>query len=142
MTGGSRSLPGRPNLRYLRLEAKRRLAAGEFASLHEAQAAIAREYGQPNWAALKQLICDPGESHPLAQLHWVVSRFSGAGQPPAEDEIREHFSGRLLAEVPPQALIAAISQLDLRGVRDQRTQVVLTSRMIPINSIDARLLRT
>jgi hypothetical protein len=29
MPGGSRSLPGRPNLRHLKLEAKRRLAAGE-----------------------------------------------------------------------------------------------------------------
>jgi hypothetical protein len=31
MSGGSRSLPVRPSLRYLKLEAKRRLAAGEFA---------------------------------------------------------------------------------------------------------------
>jgi len=45
MPGGSRALPDRPNLRYLRLEAKRRLAAGEFATLHDAQTAIAREHG-------------------------------------------------------------------------------------------------
>ena len=44
MPGGSRSLPGRPSLRYLKLEAKRRVAAGEFPSLHEAQVAIAREH--------------------------------------------------------------------------------------------------
>jgi CubicO group peptidase (beta-lactamase class C family) len=37
MPGGSRSLPGRPSLRYLRLEAKRRLAAGEFSALHQVQ---------------------------------------------------------------------------------------------------------
>lgn len=30
-----RSLPAQPNLRYLKLEAKRRLRAGEFAALHE-----------------------------------------------------------------------------------------------------------
>ena len=39
-----RSLPERPDLRYLKLEAKRRLAAGQFPSLHDAQAAIAREH--------------------------------------------------------------------------------------------------
>jgi hypothetical protein len=31
----TRPLPGRPSLRYLKLEAKRRLAAGEFPALHE-----------------------------------------------------------------------------------------------------------
>jgi hypothetical protein len=30
-------------LRFLKLEAKRRCAAGEFAALHDAQAAIARD---------------------------------------------------------------------------------------------------
>ncbi len=54
MTGGSRSLPVRPSLRFLKLEAKRRLAAGEFTALHEAQAAVAREHGLPSWADLKQ----------------------------------------------------------------------------------------
>ena len=53
-TGTStRPLPGRPSLRYLKLEAKRRLAAGEFPALHDAQLAIAWEYGQPSWTALK-----------------------------------------------------------------------------------------
>ena len=47
-------LPARPSLRHLKLEAKRRLAAGEFATLHDAQAAIAREHGLPSWARLKQ----------------------------------------------------------------------------------------
>jgi hypothetical protein len=54
MSGGTRSLPARPSLRYLKLEAKRRLAAGEFSTLHDAQAAIAREHGLPSWAGLKQ----------------------------------------------------------------------------------------
>ena len=108
MPGGSRALPDRPNLRYLRLEAKRRLAAGEFASLHDAQTAIAREHGQPSWAALKQAILngqDEPESHALAQLRWVISRFSGADEPgwaaPGEDELRPHFSDRFLDALPP-----------------------------------------
>jgi len=51
-----RVLPGQPSLRYLKVEAKRRLAAGEFATLHDAQLAIAREHGHSSWAKLKQQI--------------------------------------------------------------------------------------
>jgi CubicO group peptidase (beta-lactamase class C family) len=121
MPGGSRSLPGRPSLRHLKLEAKRRLATGEFPSLHEAQVAIAREHGLPNWTALKQRVCDAPESHALDQLRWVIARFSGAGEPgwtaPAEDELRLHFDERFLSVIPPPALIATISNVaaDLRG---------------------------
>jgi hypothetical protein len=123
MPGGSRSLPDRPNLRYLRLEAKRRHAAGEFPTLHEAQTGVAREYGQPSWAALKQLVCDPANqaSHALDQLRWVISRFSGAQEPgwtaPADDELRQHFSEYFLTVLPPDGLVAEISKLaaDLRG---------------------------
>jgi CubicO group peptidase (beta-lactamase class C family) len=123
MPGGSRSLPDQPNLRYLRLEAKRRLAAGEFPTLHDAQAGIAREHGEPSWASLKQLVCDPAnqESHALDQLRWVISRFSGAQEPdwtaPADDELRQHFSEHFLTVLPPDALVAEIRKLaaDLRG---------------------------
>jgi hypothetical protein len=149
MPGGSRSLPDRPNLRYLRLEAKRRLAAAEFGSLHEAQAVIAREHGQPSWVVLKQLVCDARESHALDQLRWIISRFSGAGQPgwtaPAGEEIRQHVSDRFLAVIDAathaRGGFDATASLTIR-VRDHRTQVVLTSRMIPTNSIDGRLLRS
>jgi CubicO group peptidase (beta-lactamase class C family) len=142
MPGGSRSLPARPSLRHLKLEAKRRLAIGEFPSLHEAQSAIAWEHGLPTWATLKQRICEAEAntgatqgaaeaegaaqaeqqpSHALAQLQWVKSRFGGAGEPgwtaPAEDELREHFDDRFLAALPPARLIEAISvaAADLRG---------------------------
>jgi len=54
----SRSLPGRPSLRFLKLEARRRHAAGEFPTLHEAQLAIAREHGQSSWTVLKELTAD------------------------------------------------------------------------------------
>jgi CubicO group peptidase (beta-lactamase class C family) len=124
MPGGSRSLPGRLNLRYLKLEAKRRTAKGEFPTLHEAQAAIAREHGLPGWTALKQRVdaeqAGDGQSHALDQLRWVISRFAGAGDPgwtaPAEDELRPHFSDQFLTELPPSALIAAIGKVaeDLR----------------------------
>ena len=131
MPDRSRALPERPNLRYLRLEAKRRLAAGEFATLHDAQTAIARDHGQPSWAALKHLVQDgpvvqqedgQQEDGPaLTQIRWVISRFSGAGQPgwaaPGEDELRQHFSASFLTALPPARLIEVIGKLaaDLRG---------------------------
>jgi CubicO group peptidase (beta-lactamase class C family) len=125
MPGGSRALPGRPNLRHLKLEAKRRVAAGEFPSLHDAQVAIAREHGLPTWAALKQRVDAQQDTHALDQLHWIMSRFAGAAQPgtaepgwaaPREDELRQHFDDRFLTELPPSALIEAISKVaaDLR----------------------------
>jgi hypothetical protein len=98
-----RPLPGQPNLRYLKLEARRRLAAGEFSTLHDAQLAIAREHGQPSWTALKQLIESRLNElgHPaLTELRWVISRFGAADTPgwaaPADGELREHLTGDLL----------------------------------------------
>jgi CubicO group peptidase (beta-lactamase class C family) len=136
MPGGSRSLPTRPSLRHLKLEAKRRLAAGEFPSLHQAQTAIAWEHGLPSWAILKHRVCQAeteaetqtgaatGEqqpSHALDQLSWVRSRFAEADQPgwtaPGDDELRGHFDDRFLAALPPATLVETISQVaaDLRG---------------------------
>ena len=123
MPAGSRSLPVRPSLRFLKIEAKRRLAAGEFTTLHDAQAAIAREHGLPSWAGLKQACAQrpEPESHALDQLHWVISRFSAADAPgwtaPGEDELRQHFDDRFLAVLPPGALVEQISKMaaDLRA---------------------------
>jgi len=108
-----RSLPARPSLRHLKLEAKRRLTAGEFATLHDAQAAIAREHGLPSWAWLKQS-CAP-DSQALIHLRWIIDRFSGADRPgwttPGEDELREHFDDRFLAAIPARGLIEAITRM-------------------------------
>jgi CubicO group peptidase (beta-lactamase class C family) len=121
VSGGSRSLPSRPSLRFLRLEAKRRLAAGEFPSLHEAQAAIAREHGRSSWAALKQDCTQ--RSYALEQVHWLVSRFSTADGPgwmaPTDDELRLHVDDRLLAAAPD--LVAQLSQ----AAADLRTELVV-----------------
>jgi CubicO group peptidase (beta-lactamase class C family) len=122
MPDGPRPLPSRPSLRYLKLEAKRRLAASEFPALHDAQAAIAREHGLPSWTALKQLISGQPqqESRALAQLRWVIARFRDASEPawtaPDDDELRQHFDDRFLSEVPAGELIAAITGVaaDLR----------------------------
>src|SRR5262245_47807469 len=99
MTDQPRSLPGQPSLRYLKLEARRRLADGEFTALHDAQLAIAREHGQPSWTALKQLIESRVAQlgHPaLTHLRWVTTRFGGADGPewtaPDDGELREHFT--------------------------------------------------
>jgi len=112
-----RSLPDRPSLRYLKLEAKRRLHAGEFAALYLAQLAIAREHGQPSWAALKRLIAsrEAARSHVLAHLRWVISRFSDAGEPgwaaPGEAELRDHFAESFLSHLPPAELTAGLARL-------------------------------
>jgi CubicO group peptidase (beta-lactamase class C family) len=105
----------------LRLEAKRRLAAGEFPTLHEAQTAIAWEHGLPSWAELKQACAssDP-ESPALAQLRWLISRFCDADRPgwrpPADDELAAHFDGQFLAALPGGRLVAQLSKIapDLR----------------------------
>ena len=118
-----RSLPDRPSLRHLKLEAKRRLAAGEFATLHDAQAAIAREHGLPSWAALKQACVPDGPA--LLHLRWIVERFSGADRPgwtpPGEDEFREHFDDRFLAAIPAGDLAEAIAGM----AADLRTELVV-----------------
>ena len=130
MSGVSRSLPSRPSLRYLRLEAKRRLAAGEFPTLHEAQAAIAREYGLPSWAALKRqvsAVSEP-ESQALAQLRWLIDRFSGADQAgwtvPDDDEMRAHFDGRFLAVVPAAFLAGELA----KGAAELRSALVVIAQ--------------
>ncbi len=118
MPGGSRSLPDRPSLRHLKLEAKRRLAAGEFPTLHDAQVAIAQEYGLPTWAALKQRVSDTPDSPALDQLRWIIACASKrptslAGKPSEDDELSQHFDDACRAD----------------------------PRMIPVNSIETRLLR-
>ena len=106
-----RALPENANLRYLKLEAKRRLGAGEFPTLHAAQLAVAREHGQPSWRALKDLIEARGpDGRALAQLKWIVGRFRDAAEDgwtaPGEEELREHFTDRFLADVTPDRLVA------------------------------------
>ncbi len=136
MPGGPRPLPYRPSLRYLKLEAKRRLAAGEFPSLHDAQAAIARQHGLPNWAALKQL-CGrpPQDGRALPQLRWVIARFRDAGTPgwtaPDDEELRQHFGERFLTENPARDLIAAITSVaaDLRQELVVIGQALLSARV-------------
>lgn len=111
-----RSLPARPSLRYLKLEAKSRLHSGEFPALHLAQLAIAREHGQPSWAALKRLVAAaPGTgSHVLGHLGWVISRFRDAGEPgwaaPGEAELRDHFADVFLSEFPDN-VVAGLRRL-------------------------------
>jgi CubicO group peptidase (beta-lactamase class C family) len=127
----TRPLPGRPSLRYLKLEAKRRLAAGEFPALHDAQLAIAWEYGQPSWTALKQHIIElpTAECQVLPQLGWVITRFRGADQPgwtaPGPDEMRQHFAPEVLAARPGPELIAAIASA-APALREELTVVAQT----------------
>jgi hypothetical protein len=129
MSAGPRSLPDHPSLRYLKIEAKRRLAAGEFAALHDAQTAIAGEHGLPSWAALKQACAgSQRESHALAHLTWLISRFRDAGEPgwaaPGDAEMRQHFDDGLLAAVPAGSLSAQI----IKVAADLRAELVVLSQ--------------
>ena len=103
-----RDLPDRLSLRHSKLEAKRRLAAGEFTTLHDAQLAVAREHGMSSWAALKEHIAaaEAGHGHALAQVRWVLDRYGEADAPgwtaPSRDELSEHLTDHFLTLVPPR----------------------------------------
>jgi CubicO group peptidase (beta-lactamase class C family) len=133
MSGTPRSLPDQPSLRYLKLEAKRRLAAGEFATLHDAQLRIAREHGLPSWNALRQAI-EKGASAPspaLDQVKWLVSRFSraddGGWDAPPDSELREHFTDHFLAALTPDRVVATLAR-QAAELRDELS-VVLAERL-------------
>jgi CubicO group peptidase (beta-lactamase class C family) len=134
----TRALPEQPNLRFLKLEAKRRLATGEFTTLHDAQLAVAREHGLSSWTVLKETVtADQAESNPaLAQVRWLISRFQDADsvtwvRPTAEDA-REHFTAEFLAQVPPDTIIdmlikaASMLREDLVVIEEPTGQSVRT----------------
>ena len=115
MSDQPRVFPGRPSLRYLKLEAKRRLAAGEFTTLHDAQLAIARDHGHSSWAVLKRFVeSQPSPaSHALEQVRWVIARFVASDQDgwtaPGQDELREHFTDHFLSVIPAERVIGMLS---------------------------------
>lgn len=119
MSDQTRALPEQPNLRFLKLEAKRRLAAGEFATLHDAQLAVAREHGLSSWAVLRETVlketvtAEQAEQNlALAQVRWVISRFGDADRPtwgrPAAEELGDHFTERFLAAVPAHMIVGTL----------------------------------
>ena len=123
-----RSLPDQPSLRYLKIEAKRRLSAGDFETLHDAQLAIAREHGFSSWNALRQAIQaqaePPGDA--LVQLNWLISRFANADDTgwtaPTDQEMREHFTDRFLSVVTQERLVRTLAA----RAEQLRDEVVLT----------------
>jgi CubicO group peptidase (beta-lactamase class C family) len=137
MPARNRALPGQPSLRYLKLAAKRRLAVGEFASLHDAQLAVAREHGHPSWAALKQFVASPSAAaNPaLAQLQWMIARFRDAGEQgwavPGEDELRQHFDDQFLAAIPPDVLVRTITSV-AAALREELVVASQTSLVVRV----------
>ena len=114
----SRNRPDRLSLRHSKLEAKRRLAGGEFTTLHDAQLAVAREHGMSSWAALKEHIAAFAAAEPgyaLAQVRWLFRRYAEAGAPgwtaPSRDELSEHFTEQLLGLAPPEMTAAILAGL-------------------------------
>jgi CubicO group peptidase (beta-lactamase class C family) len=111
----SRDRPDRLSLRHSKLEAKRRLAAGEFTTLHDAQLAVAREHGMSSWAALKEHITDAGYGDALAQVRWVFGRYADPDAPgwtaPSRDELSEHLTEDFLTRVPPGTAAAIMASV-------------------------------
>ncbi len=128
-----RSLPDYPNLRYLKVEAKERTRSGEFAALHEAQRAIAREHGLPGWPALRRLAGQqmPAQSWVLPHVRWLISRFRDAGEPgwapPDDSEARQHFTGEFLDVVQMQQLFEIIAS-DAARLGEELLVLALTPR--------------
>lgn len=131
MSDQPRAFHGRPSLRYLKLEARRRLAAGEFATLHDAQLAIAREHGLSSWTVLKEHVesMAPPANPALAQLRWVLSRFTGADEPswpaPGHAELAEHFTQQFLTAMPPARLAETLA----RRAADLREELVVDTEL-------------
>jgi CubicO group peptidase (beta-lactamase class C family) len=115
-----RDLPDRPSLRHLKLEAKRRLAAGEFTTLHDAQLAVAREHGMSNWAVLKEhvIAAEAEHGHALAQVRWVFGRYAGADAPewtaPSRDELSEHCTEHFLGFASPEEIARTLGGIAAR----------------------------
>jgi CubicO group peptidase (beta-lactamase class C family) len=128
VSGSARALPVRPNLRHLKVEARRRVKSGEFPALYEAQLAIAREHGQPSWSVLKELVCGhcQPENRALSQLRWIISRFADAGAPgwaaPDDQELRLHFHEDFLTRVGVGKLVETIAGM----AADLREEYVVT----------------
>jgi CubicO group peptidase (beta-lactamase class C family) len=115
-----RDLPDRLSLRHSKLEAKRRLAAGEFTTLHDAQLTVAREHGMSSWAALKEHIAAAGadHGHALARVRWVFGRYAEADAPgwtaPSRDELSEHFTEQMLGLVSPETIAKTLGGIAAR----------------------------
>ena len=148
MSESSRSLPDQPSLRFLRLEAHHRLAAGEFTALWEAYLAIAREHGFSSWTALKQVVVSDSQPDPdeavLDHLSWVVSRMAGASQPdwtpPAAQELAEHFEQSFLDRDPDGRLIESLSMMARAGrLRDEVTVITQRQGLIRAQAGDVRI---
>ena len=148
MSESSRSLPDQPSLRFLRLEARRRLAAGEFTALWEAYLAIAREHGFSSWTALKQVVVSDSQPDPdeavLDHLSWVVSRMAGASQPdwapPTGQELAEHFEQSFFDRDPDGLLIGSLSVMARAGrLRDEVTVITQRQGLIRAQAGDVRI---
>ena len=90
----TRSLPGRPNLDHLKNEAKALLkslrATNPEAKLTDAQRQLAREYGFPTWARLREFVLQwMRESRP-STVNQVLRAIQGQDLESALSAVKEH----------------------------------------------------
>src|SRR3984957_8378937 len=111
----SRQLPDKPNLQYLRKQAKELLRNRQQGKLADAQLALSREYGFHSWAELKAhvqaLTLSPGESLKAAVCDNDAAR--------VRDLLKQHSELRARIDDPlpdygfgQQALFAAVQRSD------------------------------
>jgi ankyrin repeat protein len=111
----SRQLPEKPNLQYLRKQAKELLRSRQHGKLADAQLALSREYGFHSWAELKAhvqaLTLSPGESLKAAVCDNDAAR--------VRDLLKQHPELRARIDDPlpdygfgQQALFAAVQRSD------------------------------
>jgi ankyrin repeat protein len=111
----SRQLPEKPNLQYLRKQAKELLRSRQQGKLADAQLALSKEYGFQNWADLKAhvqaLTLSPGESLKAAVCDKNAAR--------VRDILKQHPELRARIDDPlpdygfgQHALFAAVQRSD------------------------------
>ena len=130
----ARALPPRPNLEYLKNEAKRRLEAARPTNrrlkLADVQFQLAREYGFASWRELKARIeQDPGAGGPDPVGDWKATFGSGTG---VALHIRRADTGRLKAtlDVPSQGYFD--DPIDSVSFEDQRLTFTITARGVNV----------
>jgi ankyrin repeat protein len=111
----SRQLPEKPNLAYLKKQAKEMLRSGQHRNLADAQHTLANEYGFPTWAKLKLQV----ESVGLTPAEALKAAVCDSDAPRVRELIERYPELRAAIDNPlpnygfgQQALFAAVQRSD------------------------------
>lgn len=111
----SRQLPEKPNLAYLKKQAKELLRSGQHRNLADAQHTLANEYGFPTWAKLKLHV----ESVGLTPAEALKAAVCDSDAPRVRELLERYPELRAAIDAPlpnygfgQQALFAAVQRSD------------------------------